>query len=86
MMGLAKKNYVTVIMDGSDKDVVDNIRLTFDLVNKCEIGGTSCHPLSKDHPTTIVIETDTTKERYSEIKCVIEKAYPGLCLFNVRIA
>ena len=86
MTGLLERDYVTVIMDGSNKEVVDDIRLTFDLVTQCEIGGTRCHPLSTEHPTIMVIETNMTKETYSEIKWVIERTYPGLCLFNVRIA
>lgn len=86
MTNLTTNYYVTVIADGSDKEVVDKIRFMFDLVTKREIGSTPCRPLSKSHPTTIVIETETNKERYEAIQEIVEVLYPGLCLFNVRIA
>lgn len=85
MTGLDKKKYVTVIMDGSNKSVVEHIRLACDLVNQCEIGSAVCYPLSDEHPNVVIVETITTRKLYNDIKSVIEETYPGLCLFNVSL-
>ena len=83
---IANKNYVTVITDGSNKRIVDNIKLMFDLASQNKIGGTKCRPLSKAHPTTMVIETSLSDDIYTEVQEVIENVYPGLCIFNAIIA
>lgn len=81
-----KQDYVTVIADGSNKDVVSDIKLIFDLCTKQEIGSTKCKPLSESHPTTLVIETRATQKCYDEIKYILEGWYPGLCIFNAIVS
>lgn len=82
MIGLIRKNYKTVVMDGSNEKVLK------DIVNGMETatrGKAKCYPLDDDHPTMMIIETKTNKKKYDIIQSVVEFMYPGLCVFNPKI-
>ena len=83
MLGYGK--YVTVIMDGSNKKVVEEITGVFDMVTRRLIGKTRCRKLDKNHPSMLVITTYTSTRKYWIIRRIIEKAYPGLCTFNAVV-
>ena len=83
---LTKQNYVTVITDGSNDIIVEDIKLIFDLLGKQEMGATQCRPLSCNHPTMLVIESNIKESDYEEIKGVIDGLHPGLCIFNAIIS
>lgn len=88
MEGYGYKNYVTVIMDGSDKGKVRHITNLFDMATDEQMYGfrASCRPLDSRHPTMIVIESMLPSDRdYEVIRRMIESIYPGLCVFNPQI-
>lgn len=80
MIGTIVKDYKTLIMDGSNKEVVDEILNTMDVFIGDE--HVTCEPLDSKHPTIIVINTKTDEFAYAITKAMIEKLYPGLCIFN----
>ena len=82
MAGFKVKDFTTVIMDGSDKEVVDTITDVIDLITEKQHGESSSSPLDSDHPTMMVVVTKTNKKIYNMIQEVIEDLYPGLCVFN----
>ena len=82
MAGFIVKDYATVVMDGSNTEIVRNIIEMIDAITNGRRGPMSCHLLDKQHPTTMVIKTKTDVNTYGFIQRVIEKLYPGLCIFN----
>lgn len=82
MTGSIVKDYATVVMDGSNTEVVRNIIDVIDAITDGRRGRMSCHLLDKQHPTTMVIKTSTDVSTYDFVQKVIEKLYPGLCVFN----
>lgn len=82
MAGFIRKKYTTIVMDGSNEKVLN------DIINGMETathGKAECRPLDDDHPTMMIIETKTNKKTYNIIRDVVEFMYPGLCVFNPRI-
>lgn len=82
MTGTIVKDYATVVMDGSNTEVVRKIIDMIDTITEGRRKKMSCHLLDKQHPTTMVIKTSTDVDTYGFIQKVIEKLYPGLCVFN----
>ena len=82
MAGFIVKDYATVVMDGSDTKVVRGILEMIDAIVEGRGRRTSCRLLDKQHPTTMVITTKTDVNTYGFVQKVIEKMYPGLCVFN----
>ena len=80
-----KRKFATVVMDGSNKDVLNEIigiHGSYVYPNDNKI---SCRPMSKDHPTMMVIKLKCTKKVYDSITAAVEKKFPGLCVFNAKI-
>lgn len=78
---MEKQKYNTVVMDGSSFPVVDDIKEMIDMM----VGnrhGSFCTPIDNEHPTMILIETETTEDEYNQAADIIECLYPGLCTFN----
>lgn len=78
-----KKKFVTVVMDGSDKEVLNEIigiHGSYVYPNDKKI---TCHPMGKDHPTMMVISLKCSEKVYDNITSIVEKKFPGLCVFNV---
>lgn len=69
-------DYTIVIMDGSDPKIVTNVLEVVLGLN------TTCEPMDIDHPTTMVITTKTTSACFDKMTNVLERLYPGLCVFN----
>lgn len=82
MAGFVVKDYATVVMDGSNTEVVRNIIDMIDTIIEGKGRRMSNHLLDKQHPTTMVIKTRTDVNTYGFVQKVIEKLYPGLCIFN----
>lgn len=82
MAGFIVKDYATVVMDGSNTEVVRNIIDMIDTITEGRRKRMACHLLDKQHPTTMVIKTRTDVNTYDFVQRVIEKMYPGLCVFN----
>lgn len=82
MAGIVVKDYKTIIMDGSDETVVRKIIDIIDKMTAKRYGASTEHIFDEDHPTMKVIETTTTSGGYLVIKNVLNKTYPGLCVFD----
>ena len=82
MAGFIRRNYKTVVMDGSNEEVLKDIINGIETATK---GEAKCYPLDDDHPTMMIIETRTCKRIYDVIQSVVEFMYPGLCVFNPKI-
>ena len=82
MTGLLVKKYSTVVMDGSDIEVLSFITGFINLMTKGKHGVARCRPLDDNHPTMMVIETRTTGRTYEVIQEMLSEYYPGLCIFN----
>ena len=80
MTGTIVKNHTTVIMDGSNREVVNDILNAMDVFVGCE--HVECKPLDSKHPTMMVVETTADEFTYGIAQNVIENLYPGLCVFN----
>lgn len=83
MNGLFVKQFNTVIMDASDENIVRNITESIDIVTKERYGRSITRPFDSKHPSMMVIVTKTNFKTYKTIMGMIERAYPGLCIFNV---
>ena len=81
---LGFKIYKTVIMDGSNKKLVDEITSTFEMMlgKKFRI---KAKPIDKDHPTMMVFTTFTSANRYHDTRRLINRTYPGLCVFDANV-
>ena len=81
---LGFKFYKTVIMDGSNKRVVDEITSTFEMMlgKRFRIKAKS---VDKDHPTMLVSTTLTSANRYHDTRRLINRTYPGLCVFDANM-
>ena len=85
MAGFIFNKYTTVVMDGSNQKVVDNILKVMDVLSGARFGKSTYRLFDLEHPTTIVIETKTCARIYKRIEKVIEVLYPGLCIFNAEM-
>lgn len=81
MKGLLSKKFSTIVMDGSDVGVVDNIAGIICMLSDRGVLLTR-RSLDKEHPTMVVIEAPSSKLQYSIAEEIIERNYPGLCCFN----
>jgi predicted double-glycine peptidase len=80
------RKFRTVVMDGTDTEIVNFIMSDLiDDMNFEKYGKSTCQPLDDKHPSMIVIETYTTEDMYHTMQGVIDKCYPGLCIFNPPI-
>lgn len=77
--------YTTVVMDGSNQKVVDNVLNVIDVLTRERYGKATCRVFDDKHPTMMVIETKTSKRIYDMIAKVVEILYPGVCMFNVEM-
>lgn len=82
---LGYKTYATVIMDGSNKHVNNEISGLIDMGTRRLIGRSRYRKLDKNHPTMKVIKRFTNAEKYRQTRLLIEKHYPGLCTFDAVI-
>lgn len=82
MAGFCVKDVQTVIWDGSNQEVVDDIISMIDEANKNRGHKATCRSMDEGHPTTMVIETRISGLIYGVVQKLIEKKYPGLCMFN----
>ena len=85
MKGLFAKNFKTVILDGSDSDVVNTITCAIDIVTKERYGSSICRDFNGTLPTAKIVETRTDKKTYRKICGMIERSYPGLCIFSASV-
>ena len=76
------KTFNTVVMDASDESVMRNITDSIDIVTRERCGKSISRPFDGDHPTMKVIVTRTSKRTYKTVQEMIERAYPGLCVFS----
>lgn len=81
MTGCNVKKYVTVVMDASNKEVLNDIVDWIDRITEKRHGVSMHRPLGTRHSIE-VIETYTIEERYNDIERTLEEKYPGLCVFN----
>ena len=79
------KNYVTVIMDGSDRKVVRDVIGIINMMCNRRFRKMRCRKLDAGHPTMKVIRTYTSAETYRQTRLLIEKVYPGLCTFDAIV-
>lgn len=78
-MGYELNEFTTIIMDGSNREVVDRIVDTF----QCMVSGdVTCEPLDENHPTMMVVKAVTTKDTYGVLQWGIAQVFPGLCVFD----
>ena len=82
---LGFKVFNTVVMDGSSKFECREIAGIIDMVTNRRFGKSKARSLDKDHPTMKVIKRFTTAERYRQAKLIIEKTYPGNCVYDARL-
>lgn len=85
MKGLFSREFNTVVMDASDENVVRNISEAIDIVTKERHGSSTIKPFDEKRPSMMVIVTRTTKRTYKTIQNMVERAYPGLCVFSVKM-
>lgn len=85
MKRLFAKNFATVVMDGSDENVLRTITDAIDLVTKERHGASVCRDFDSARPSMKVIETCTDEKTYEKIRGMIESSYPGLCVFNAAV-
>lgn len=71
MKRLFAKKFTTVVMDGSDTNVLRTIMYGIDIVTKERYGESKCRDLDSDHPTIKVIETYTNRRTYEKIRGMI---------------
>ena len=85
MKRLFAKKFVTVVMDGSNENVVRTITGAIDIVTRERYGESVCRDFDSAHPTMKAIETYTNRKTYRKIQGMIESSYPGLCVFNAAM-
>ena len=82
---LGMKNYKTVIMDGSNKRTVDEITSIFEMMLGRKFRRIKTKPIDKDHPTMLSFEVFARANDYHDVRRLINKTYPGLCVFDVNM-
>ena len=76
--------YKTVIMDGSDKKKVKEITSIFEMMKNKRFSKIKAKPIDANHPTMLVFTTLMSAQRYHDTRRIINQAYPGLCVFDVK--
>lgn len=85
MRGINKKNFNTVVWDGSDSRVLRNIIGVIGMIGFPKGGNLTYRLLDEDHPTTYVIEGEMKEKDYVTIQNVLDERFPGLCAYGVAI-
>lgn len=71
-----------LVMDGSNEKIVGNIIELVDHIAKELSVKAICRDLDGGHPTIKIIETAMDEERFVVTQDLIERRYPGLCVFD----
>lgn len=82
---LGYKRFNTVIMDGSSNFVNKEIAGIMDMVTGKRIGRTKVKSMDKNHPTMKRFTRFTSVQRYHDARRIIERTYPGLCVFDAKL-
>ena len=82
MTGYQVRDFETIVMDGSNINVLGEIINQIDGFTEEMHGKSTYRSLDSDHPTMIVITTRTNALMYGCIAHAIDMLYPGLCAFN----
>jgi bifunctional ADP-heptose synthase (sugar kinase/adenylyltransferase) len=53
------------------------------IIGDDEPGKQLCRTLENDNNNQMIITAVTTKKKYEKFKRIVEKHYPGLCLFDI---
>lgn len=76
------RRFSTVVMDGSNDDVVHDIIHVVRTLIKGRGRFCSCMPVDEGRLTMFTIDVFTTKTVYNELEREISRRYPGLCMFD----
>lgn len=76
--------YKTVIMDGSNSKTVKEITSIFEMMKNKRFSKIKAKPIDKNHPTMLEFTTLMSAQRYHDTRRIINRAYPGLCIFDVK--
>lgn len=76
------KELSVIIMDGSDNDKVDYIRALVWEWSDPSVRQIMFYELDENHPSTLVMRTKISDDYAKDLQNIIERRYPGLCIFN----
>lgn len=85
MKGNEFKTNTVVIMDGSDKAVVDYIASMLEAWNTYA-GRPKVYQLDENHPSIKVVVSRLEESDIDVVNRRIEARFPGLCIFNPPMA
>ena len=80
-----KRKFATVVMDGSNKDALNEIIGIHGSYVDHNDNKISCLTMCKNNPTIIVIKLKCIKKIYDSFTAAVEKKFPGLCVFNAKV-
>lgn len=82
MDGKIIKEVSIIITDGTNQDIVSDIRSLVWEHSDLTVDQIMVYRLSANHPTALVIRSKMNDDSYAYVKKRIEEMYPGLCTFN----
>lgn len=85
MNSLFRRKRNVVVMDGSNKEVLNEVIGLFGVVAYPNGGKFTHRPLDENHPNMIVIEAKLRKNEFENARQILEEIYPGLCIYDVAV-
>ena len=79
---MRKENFMIIMDNASNKEVVDNITGVVDMLIKRRYGKTISRMLDENNPDLRVIVVRTTYKNFNIIREIIETQYPKFCTFK----
>ena len=85
MKGIEFKLNTIVIMDSSNKG---NVTYITDMLRAWNAygGNPRVYPLSKNHSSILVVKMQLEERDINHVNDLIERRFPGLCIFNPPMA
>lgn len=77
-----KENFMIIMENGSEKEVVENITGIVDMMIKKRYGKTISRMLDESNPDLRVIVVRATYKNFNVIREIIEAQYPKFCTFK----
>lgn len=81
------KMNTVVIMDGTNQNTVEYITAMLREWSPVSSGEPVVYPMSRNyHPSKMVVKTEVYEDELDKLNSLIERRFPGLCMFNPPMA
>lgn len=84
-MKVFDKKHNIVVMDGSDRFVMNNIVRVVGMCAYPHGGNFDYHKLDEAHPNMMIVKFKANTKQFNRIMVILDTIYPALCNYDVAV-